>query len=155
MDFENLNLASIKDNKGSTTSNFNLNNFIPIKKPIYFYQGSLTNPNCSEDVNWVVTQDVLKIARSQLNLIKSWITGYFQENNSRAPKELNGRKLYNLKNGYVEPTPNPNNPNNSTNNSTNSNNSTSNDTDNLKVELYKSKLTKEERSEYEVSISSY
>lgn len=41
----------------------------------YFYQGSRTTGNCSEDVLWYVSEVVLPIRRNHLRLIKSMSAG--------------------------------------------------------------------------------
>ena len=84
----------MKKSIDKTASNFNVNSFIPIGKPIYFYLGSLTSPDCTENVNWVLTQEIMIVSLDQFNLLKQWIIGSLKENNSRAVKPLNSRKIY-------------------------------------------------------------
>lgn len=64
----------------------------------YYYQGSLTTPDCNEIVNWFVVKEPLQISKSQKNLIDS----YFKNNpnfangrgNNRVIQPLNGRQVF-------------------------------------------------------------
>jgi len=96
-DIGKLNLSTL----GPTSNDFDLNRFIPIKKPFYYYKGSSTSPDCSEDINWIVQQDPILISQSQFDMFKNWIIGTTNENNSRQVKPLNGRQLYYQFNGLI------------------------------------------------------
>ena len=54
--FDNINIETL----GPTSNDFDLNAFVPIKRPIYFYEGSLTSPPCTENFNYIIATDVIK-----------------------------------------------------------------------------------------------
>ena len=63
--------------------------------PYYHYIGSLTNPPCSQDVNWVVFDKTFYMSSGIYNSIKSVLkqkTG--KEFNNRPLRNLGGRKVY-------------------------------------------------------------
>jgi len=125
-DLENFNFGTV----GPTSASIDLSKFIPIGKPFYHYEGSSTSPDCLENVNWVVPQEVGTISQTQYDALNKWISGVIQEKNVRAAKPLNGRKLYYQLNNIKEEVV----------------------VDEIVVSYYKSKLTKEEKEEYDVSI---
>lgn len=65
----------------------------------YFYEGSFTTPNCTEDVEWLIFYEPLYISAEQVDLIhEKWMdnktfSGY-EEGNIRKTQPLNERKIY-------------------------------------------------------------
>lgn len=78
---------------GPTAETFDLNEFIPLTQPFYFYLGGLTSPGCIEVINWTVQTKHLSISPTQMAQIKTWLQGDIRQN-SRGIQPLNGRILY-------------------------------------------------------------
>jgi len=57
--------------------------------PFYYYQGSLTTPPCSENVQWNVLQTPIKFTKDDIALLTE-----AQHVSNRAPQPLNGRTVY-------------------------------------------------------------
>ena len=69
-------------------------------KSFYYYKGGLTIPPCSNNVHWIIINDIHNMSYNQFDRIKHWIessnkyyynTGY---GNARGIKPMNGRKIY-------------------------------------------------------------
>lgn len=61
----------------------------------YFYEGSLTTPPCSEQVNWLVRAEPVNTSKAQLDSLKNWIsTLYPGVGNDRNVQDTNERKIY-------------------------------------------------------------
>lgn len=72
-----------------------LKEFAREDKSFYHYEGSLTTPNCTENVNWVVMTQLEPITSAQLATINSIFSkNCFEKGNSRKPKSLNGRQIF-------------------------------------------------------------
>jgi len=104
--FDTLNL----EKKGQTTKDFDLSKFIlPLgekdEPTFYHYLGSLTfpNPDCVEDINWVVVEKPIYISRRQYDLLTKWIISITEKPNSRAVQPRKSRKILKIKNknGWV------------------------------------------------------
>jgi len=107
-DFDTLNL----EKKGQTTKDFDLNKFIlPLgekdEPSFYHYEGSLTfpDPDCVEDINWLVVEKPIYISRRQYDLLTEWIVSITMTEipNSRAVQPLKSRTIWriNNKNGWA------------------------------------------------------
>uniref|UniRef100_T1GCJ5 carbonic anhydrase n=1 Tax=Megaselia scalaris TaxID=36166 RepID=T1GCJ5_MEGSC len=90
---------------GNSTSliyNFNPGKAFPVDKMEGFfnYVGSLTTPECSENVNWIVFNDVQRISEIELEKFRSLKTedGSDLMDNWRVGQDLNGRNVYFIKN---------------------------------------------------------
>ncbi len=59
-------------------SGFTLNaaQFVPVDNGYYHYQGSLTTPPCTEDVDWYVLRDARTISQEQVNRIAALHNGF-------------------------------------------------------------------------------
>jgi len=73
-------------------------------RKIYYYEGSLTTPPCSEIVSWNVVAKPIMISKKQLKILQQIILGYrgdicelatvaFNGSTSRGTAELNGREI--------------------------------------------------------------
>ena len=60
-----------------------------LRGPNFVYSGSLTAPDCTEDVEWHIIEDVQSMSTGQYDEIRKAIT-----NNQREVQPLNGRKVY-------------------------------------------------------------
>lgn len=59
---------------------------------VYHYQGSLTTPDCTEGVQWFVSEDIIKIKKSSLHKIAELINE--GHNNNRKIQGVNGRQVF-------------------------------------------------------------
>lgn len=60
----------------------------------YTYEGSVTTPGCSENVTWVIAQDLQPISRSAIQKLRGVIGSHGKmAGNHRKVKPLNGRKV--------------------------------------------------------------
>ena len=65
-------LRKIGSNSSDQTLRFNVLDIVPkLIKDYYHYDGSLTTPNCTEGINWYVSDYKLKISKQQLNGFKT------------------------------------------------------------------------------------
>lgn len=71
---------------------FKLSELIPDNLSYHHYEGSLTTPPCSEQVNWIVLKQKAEISEKQLNHIANIMC----KNNYRPVQELNGRKIWSV-----------------------------------------------------------
>lgn len=100
-DTDNEFLKSIGFNTGETVSNVKVQNIVK-KENVYYYKGGLTTPPCTEDVNWVVVQDIKTMSTSQLDKFKAYITSLdsgYKNGNNRSVQNLYDRKVYKVKDG--------------------------------------------------------
>jgi len=92
---DNPNINALNVQKRGPTINFNLGIYPPIGEGFMFYEGSLTTPPCTENVNWVVNHKFDTISLIQYEQISEWIsTTYLGKYNRRKYKEINNRTLY-------------------------------------------------------------
>jgi len=94
---DNDNITALKVKNLGPVLNFDLSLYTPINNPFIFYEGSTTipEPECYENVNWVVPVKMEVMSLAQIKLFISWsIQTYSSKGNSRKTKPLNGRKVY-------------------------------------------------------------
>ena len=75
----------------------NLNGKLPTPVQYYSYQGSLTTPPCTENINWYVIDNRFTITSPQLSLF----TTYFQRNLSFAGGNGNNRRIESTNNRLI------------------------------------------------------
>jgi len=92
---ENSFIQSLSFNTGKP-NNANLKSVLSTSlKNFYFYEGSFTYPSCSENVLWMIINEVKSISEAQLSVIKGVIgSSYGTKSNSRTIKPLNSRYIY-------------------------------------------------------------
>lgn len=61
----------------------------PKDSDYYFFDGSLTTPPCSEEVQWIIMKERLSASKKQIDTIKKIIG-----KNARETQPLNGRTIY-------------------------------------------------------------
>ena len=88
--FDKINIETL----GPTSNDFDLNAFVPIKRPIYFYEGSQTSPPCTENVNFISATDVILASEKSVNKIIDWIVSNSGGKNRRKTYPLNDRIVY-------------------------------------------------------------
>lgn len=62
--------------------------FVPDGRTFYRYDGSLSEPPCTEGVKWIIMQETIEFSESQVEVLNA-ITG----NNSRPVQPVNGRTI--------------------------------------------------------------
>ncbi|KAJ8049670.1 Receptor-type tyrosine-protein phosphatase gamma [Holothuria leucospilota] len=81
---------------------FSLSSILPSDvKRFYRYEGSLTTPNCNQDVTWTIFEKPIPISRKQLHFFRKLYETVKDEtpkehlvDNFRPLQKLNGRKVY-------------------------------------------------------------
>ncbi|WP_367104359.1 carbonic anhydrase [uncultured Psychrobacter sp.] len=82
---------SSNNNAEYTADNIDLSALIPAMPTFYHYQGSLTTPPCSEQVQWYVTKEPLELAGEQLAIMSQLYEGNnrpIQPQGSRVVEQL-------------------------------------------------------------------
>lgn len=72
----------------NSSSTVNASYLLPEDKTRFQYNGSLTNPPCSEDVLWLVLSHPIEFSKEQIDTFKS-----FYPQNARPIQPLNGRVI--------------------------------------------------------------
>ena len=99
-DIENKFLNDVHLAEEKEITNASILDLISPNDTFYYYKGSLTTPDCNENVNWIVFKDVKSFSFEQFDRFQNWIektnpkyygTGY---GNARGPKRLSGRMIY-------------------------------------------------------------
>ena len=62
--------------------------FVPDDRAFYRYDGSLSEPPCTEGVKWIIMKETIEFAESQIQILND-ITG----DNGRPIQPLNGRSI--------------------------------------------------------------
>ena len=62
----------------------------------WFYNGSLTTPPFSEDVNWFVFEESIELSPEQVNVFEDFLESAEIESNNRDLQPLNGRQFNEL-----------------------------------------------------------
>jgi carbonic anhydrase len=68
--------------------------FLPKKKTLFHYFGSLTTPPCSQLVNWFVMESPIEVSESQIKYFQKFI-----DHNARPVQPLNGRVVVEISSG--------------------------------------------------------
>jgi carbonic anhydrase len=85
-----LQLKKLNDTPGRPASHFEPMQFIPSSQNHYVYNGSLTNPPCTEGVNWLIFPKPLPIDTRTLGYLRELLGGH-----------ANARRHYSLPPPYV------------------------------------------------------
>lgn len=72
----------------SSSFSFDLSALLPKNLRYYNYEGSLTTPNCAEDVKWHVLKGTVTASKEQIEKLK-----HILHNNNRPIQPLNGRTV--------------------------------------------------------------
>jgi len=91
-------LDNIPTNNGQTTvvNGLILNDFLPTDLSYYYYEGSLTTPECSEVVQWFLLRNPVNVPATFLNALRTTVNGINEQlivTNFRMPQPLNGRQV--------------------------------------------------------------
>jgi carbonic anhydrase len=81
-------------NPANSFTNNDISIYTSTSNSFYFYEGSLTTPNCDEKANWVINSAVNSMTSGQLSSIKTWVNSYYKTGNARSTKSLNSRTVY-------------------------------------------------------------
>ena len=76
------------DGKAELAGGVNATDLLPAKRAYWAFEGSLTTPPCSEDVQWQVLKDPVELSKDQLAAFKK-----LYPMNARPVQPLNGRSL--------------------------------------------------------------
>ncbi len=93
----NTNLQKLRVSMvGNVDKKFNLSLYPPINRGILFYEGSLTKPPCTENVNWAISLKPEYMDKQQLQDFAGWFIdkGYSTRGNARNVQPINGRTIY-------------------------------------------------------------
>ena len=83
-------------NENFEVENIIMEDLFPINRDYYYYEGSLTTPNCTEIVQWFVFKNVIEVPRNyleNLRMIEMDASGNRLTFNFRDPQELNNRPV--------------------------------------------------------------
>jgi carbonic anhydrase len=69
---------------------FDITTILPVKRDFYTYQGSLTTPPCTENVQWIILKSPLELSLEEVLKLKS----NMPLKNYRDEQPLNDRKVY-------------------------------------------------------------
>ena len=88
----NVALATMFESAGSPNNNerkplFRLQELLPRNSDYYRYNGSLTQPPCTEGVRWIVMKSTVIAARNQIEDLQKRLG----DSNNRPPQPLNAR----------------------------------------------------------------
>jgi len=91
-EIDNKNLEPIinlieKQEKQLNEYKINLGNFINLKDKVFAYEGSLTNPPCTESVKWRIFKKPIIISKNQMNKIIK--LALFNKSNNRPLQKFN------------------------------------------------------------------
>ena len=97
---ENDILKELKVGLGQEIENADFADIVKKSKAFYYYKGGLTIPPCSNNIHWIIFNDIHNMSYYQFETIKNWIEGsnkyYYSTGygNARGIKPINGRKIY-------------------------------------------------------------
>lgn len=79
----------------NTSVTVRYSDFLPADRSYYFYEGSLTTPNCYEVVQWFLLQETISVPEAYLEQLRNIENeeGDKLTFNFREPQELNGRTV--------------------------------------------------------------
>lgn len=74
--------------KTNVSDKINMTNLIPANKTYYHYNGSLTTPPLSENVEWYVMKHPIEVSKAQITTFNK-----YYDSNNRKVQPLNGRSI--------------------------------------------------------------
>lgn len=81
--------------KEGQTKNYNqmidITQFLPNNKSFYSYDGSLTTPDCTEGVNWIIMKDLVQVSSDQ---ITEFLAFRNNKKNNRIIQDTGNRTIY-------------------------------------------------------------
>jgi carbonic anhydrase len=77
------------EDKQTYNISINANDTFPSDKGYYTYTGSLTTPDCAENVRWIVMKKPVTVSKAQIDKFAAIVHG----NNARPVQPLNGREV--------------------------------------------------------------
>lgn len=87
--------SGVADNQLFGTTDMDFSKTVTRDFAYYFYEGSLTTPPCSEQVNWLVRAEPVNTSKAQLDLLKNWINSVYPgTGNDRNVQDAKERKIY-------------------------------------------------------------
>lgn len=86
-----INLLTAKEKAKGQEGKFDLSKIVKENDQIFFYDGSITTPPCTEGVKWYIMKTPIEISKEQMNqIIKSAI---FVKSNARPVQEFHPEKF--------------------------------------------------------------
>jgi carbonic anhydrase len=87
--------SGVADNQLFGTTDMDFSNIVTKNYPYYYYEGSLTTPPCSEQVNWLIRAEPVNTSKAQLDILKNWVNSVFPGvGNDRNVQNTGERKVY-------------------------------------------------------------
>ena len=77
-----------EDGKADLAGGMNVTKLLPTKRSYWAFEGSLTTPPCSEEVQWHVLKEAVEMSKEQIAAFKK-----LYPMNARPVQALNGRVL--------------------------------------------------------------
>lgn len=87
-------IESLNWSSGENVEALDMTPWAMTARNFWHYEGSLTVPQCTEFVNWVLYDGVFQMSEAQYQAIKKHVFEVYPWGNSRNTKQLNQRKLY-------------------------------------------------------------
>ena len=94
--WNDLNVTGVQNFKGATNISVRFNDLLPANLSYYYYEGSLTTPDCSEVVQWFLLTETITIPQAylvQLRTVQHNAGGNPLTSNYRETQDLNGRTI--------------------------------------------------------------
>lgn len=93
--FKELNTTQIRKNHTKTVvNNIVMSDLLPRDRDYYYYEGSLTTPNCTEIVQWYVLKDQIKVSGEYMKDLRLVVMDDKGTYNYRDTQPLNNRTVY-------------------------------------------------------------
>lgn len=83
-------VADKKDELVKLDNAFDIQNFLPIKERYYHFEGSLTTPPCTEDVDWLILKTPVEVSKEQIAKFAALIHDH---HNNRPVQPTNDREV--------------------------------------------------------------
>ena len=83
-------------NFGNQLSGVDISIFADSSSNFFHYEGSQTTPNCDENVNWIILENIQNHTKTQNDIVSSIVKKIYPYGNARSQKNLNTRTVYYL-----------------------------------------------------------